>query len=278
MNTVQLYNPLINCSSDEAGTLASVIKDLVKPQAIFQLGLAKTAQKATTIFFTQTLPDSLLSHAYFLVLVDKDREHKQDCIQDKIENNLRHHIPSTAIVLATETFMHWLSNGHPFAVKVLAGAEMLHQCETLLFPVPAPINEEEIKKETQTLYIQTKNRLESFMAGADLYRIRQDYKLAAFMLHQATEQALRTMLIINTGYRANTHSIDKLIRYCSMFCCDLPGLFPKANERSKKLYSLLNKAYIDTRYKDDYCISYEELTALTEKVKTIHTLFEKNHP
>lgn len=79
---------------------------------------------------------------------------------------------------------------------------------------------------------------------------------------------------MNTGLKINTHNIDKLIRYCSMFCHQLPDLFPKNNEKGKKLFSLLNKAYIHTRYRYDYNISYEALTCLTKKVKEMKVLFE----
>lgn len=40
--------------------------------------------------------------------------------------------------------------------------------------------------------------------------------MAAFMLHQAAEQALLTIFKKATGWHVNTHNIDKLLRYCSM--------------------------------------------------------------
>lgn len=83
------------------------------------------------------------------------------------------------------------------------------------------------------------------------------------------------MLIMNTGLKVNTHSIDKLIRYGSVFCTELTAIFSKATEKEQKLCSLINKAYIDTRYKDDDSITHEELSALTEKIKRIKQLFEQ---
>jgi uncharacterized protein len=85
-----------------------------------------------------------------------------------------------------------------------------------------------------------------FLAGAELHTIRVQYK-AAFMLHQAAEQASRTMLTIHIGLRINNHSIDRLIRCCSMFCFELQDVFAKKSEKEKLLFQLLQKAYIDTR-------------------------------
>jgi uncharacterized protein len=92
-------------------------------------------------------------------------------------------------------------------------------------------------------------------------------------LHQAAEQALRTLLIIRTGLRINTHSLDKLIRYGSKFSSQLPEVSQVRKENDKKLFSLLQKAYIDCRYKEDFSIAYEDIAALTAKVKTLQALF-----
>jgi uncharacterized protein len=278
MISVSSHNPLLHKEAKETEVLTSIVLEKVSVQAIFLLGSAKSYRKTTTIFSYDTPTASFTSHYYILVLIEKEEEHSLNCVQDKIENNLQHFIPTTAIVLCTTAFFAWTGKGHCFAVNILSKAERLFQTESILFPLPPAINEEEVKESNELLYKQTKLNVEGFLASTELHKLRQEFKLSAFMLHQAAEQALRTMLIINTGLKINTHSIDKLMRYCSMFCYYLPDLFPKNNEKEKKLYYLLNKAYIDTRYKDDYSITYEELTCLTEKLKRIKQLFEQHKP
>ncbi|MGJ7030857.1 HEPN domain-containing protein [Niabella hirudinis] len=90
------------------------------------------------------------------------------------------------------------------------------------------------------------------------------------MLHQSAEQALRALLKAGTGYHANTHSIDRLLRYGSLVAHQLPEIFPRQTEQEKRLFNLLQKAYIDTRYKEDYKITDEELSTLTGKIRRIH--------
>ena len=178
----------------------------------------------------------------------------------------------------TAAFCRWIHEGQPFAVNVTRHAEKLYRSETCLIPITASINEQEQKLPIQALFIQSGKKLDSFLAGAELFKIRQEYRLAAFMLHQAAEQALSAMLTLNTGLKINTHSIDKLIRYCSMFCPALLDLFQKNSEREKKLYALLNKAYIDTRYRDDYTINFDELSALMDKLNTVKAIFMSCKP
>ncbi|HZW49014.1 MAG TPA: HEPN domain-containing protein [Bacillota bacterium] len=86
------------------------------------------------------------------------------------------------------------------------------------------------------------------MAGADLFMLRNQTKLAAFMFHQAAEQCLRALFEKTTGMYLNTHSLDKLTRYCSMTCWRLPEIFPGKNEKGERIFQLLQKAYIGGRY------------------------------
>ena len=101
--------------------------------------------------------------------------------------------------------------------------------------------------------------------------------MSASMLHQAAEQALYTMLQLKTGLRVVTHNLDKLYRYCCVACYQLPELvFGNNKENDKRLFSLLQRAYIDTRYKSDYYINIPDLLAVTEKVNQLHYFIIKH--
>ncbi|MBP6022224.1 HEPN domain-containing protein [Ferruginibacter sp.] len=128
-----------------------------------------------------------------------------------------------------------------------------------------------IKKQYQYC-TQGINKVNEFIAGAELFRVREQNKMAAFMLHQAAEQALLTIFKKATDWPVNTHNIDKLLRYCSMVNYKIPAIFPRDSEAGKRLFGLLQKAYIDTRYKDDFAINSSELNALTQTIKTLQEI------
>lgn len=276
MNSQSIYYHSTIQNEDEKQALVSVIKQNAPAEAIFLLGQT-ILQRRTESLFTQ-LSNSVqyTSHYFFLILINKEAEHTQNAIQDKLENNLQHFIPSTVMVLSIQSFSRWTLEGHPFASLVLKKAVKLYDAANIRFNEPVETGEAERLKENRQLCIHTTRKVEAFLASAELHRLRQEYKLSAFMLHQAAEQVLRAMLILHTGLKINTHNIDKLMRYNSMFCEGFNDLFPRQNEKMKKLYTLLNKAYIDSRYKDDYSISYEELSALTGKVKLVVELWEQH--
>jgi HEPN domain-containing protein len=263
--------------------LVSLLAEISDAEKIYLLGKTITESKTETIFpspfstSTSTSPSASIltspSHLYLLILVPTTEERRLNSLQDKIENNAQHLIPVTAIVLSMDQFNAWLAGGHHFSIQVLQKALLIHDAGRI--PVRPCTGDRIVEESADQVYKQTRVRIREFLAGAELYRIRVQYKLSAFMLHQAVEQALRSLLILNTGLRINTHNIDKLVRCCSMFCCELQELFPKKNERSKRLFQLLQKAYIDARYSEEYSIRYDELMALTEKIKSLEDIFGK---
>ena len=217
-----------------------------------------------SIFMTDTPSCHYVGH-YYVLVVTGDRQ-SLNVAQDKIENNCQHFIPVTAIVLRTDQFNQWVSEGHQFAQTVCKIAVLLHG-EKLT--VPETINEEVNKAEKLKIFNQGLNKVTEFLAGADLFRIRKQNKMAAFMLHQVTEHALHTILKISTGLYLNTHNLDKLIRYCSMVSYNISDIFSRNNERHERLFQLLHKAYIAGRYSDDYSITNNELSLITERVQIL---------
>ncbi len=191
--------------------------------------------------------------------------------QDKIENHCRALLPVTTMVLQRARFEEWLTEGHPFATAVQQQAVVLYHSGTAPLPEAAPARPGATGQGEEKQWREGLEKAEEFLTGSELYRLRKQYTLAAFMLHQSAEQALRILLERGTGYYANTHSIERLLLYASLVSYQLPDLFPRQTEREKRLFTLLQKAYIDTRYKE-YKINEEELVCLTGKVRRIHEI------
>lgn len=94
------------------------------------------------------------------------------------------------------------------------------------------------------------------------------------MLHQAAEHALHIILKKATGLHINTHSIDKLIRCCTMINYKIPAIFPREKEADERLFRLLQKAYIDTRYKEGFVINISDILTLTKRVKALQEIVQ----
>ena len=268
-----IYHNIKEEFKEHHNELIKIILDAAPADKIYFLGATLISRRTESIFMTDAPSCRYVGHYFVLVLVSN--EHDCNAVQDKIENNCRHFIPVTAIVLHTTQFKDWLREEHLFAYKVVTlGAILYSSDETRLVADAVPIDEL-IKAQNESTYNEGCNKVNEFLAGADLYRLRNQNKMAAFMLHQAAEHALHTMLKIGTGLYINTHNLDKLMRYCCMVSWNLPEIFARKYEKDERLFQLLQKAYVGGRYKDDYNISISELNTIAGKVKELQNLLKE---
>lgn len=270
-----MYYLLTESFKSQEAKLVAMITEAVAVEKIYMLGSTLMQQRTESIFLTDAPSCRKVGHYWLLVLVDKDCGHSDSYVQDKIENNCQHFVPVTVIVLHTAQFNNWLTEGHRFACTVMKIAVMLYDSNHTTLATPNTINEEAGKTIIQSYCTQGINKVNEFIAGADLYHIRKQNRMAAFMLHQAAEHALHTIFKKATGLHINTHNIDKLLRYCTMVNYKIPAIFPRENEADKRLFGLLQKAYIDTRYRDDFIISSSDVLSITERVRALQEIMQE---
>lgn len=264
-----MYNLITSELLSQHNEVISLITEAVVFERIYLLGYTIREQRTESLFAVNTTTRKSISHYYILVLVKKTDKCSCNTMQDKIEGRCHSLIPVTTIVLEDDQFQNWLQEGHPFACKVFKSGECLYDGGNTTFIEPKAIDEQDLNSKNEALFNQGINKVQEFLAGADLFRIREQNKMAAFMLHQATEQALITLLKIMTGLHLNTHSIDRLVRCCSLISNKIGCIFLRNNDKDERFFQLIQKAYIDTRYKEDYCISIDNLLLLTDRVRAL---------
>lgn len=268
-----MYYLLTESFKEQQQQVVDVIVKMGAVEKIYFLGSTLVTRRTESIFMPDAPGCSKVEYYYFLIIIGNERDHNE--VQDKIENACLKIIPVTAVVLSEERFTSWLLEGHAFAYTVYLKAVLLHGEKDALPLAVATKDAVTLQKEINAIYTAGLNRVEAFLAGADLYRIREQNKMGAFMLHQAAEQALHTLLEIKTGLRVVTHNLDKLYRYCCMGCYQLPEiLFVSNKENDKRFFSLLQKAYIDARYKPDYFISSTDLVAFMDIVRRLKAVLQ----
>jgi predicted nucleotidyltransferase/HEPN domain-containing protein len=112
----------------------------------------------------------------------------------------------------------------------------------------------------------------------DLKQSSKDKKYlsrAAFELHQASEHAYKTILLVCTNYNPNEHYLRILGRMNAKYHSELPNLFPKKTQKEKDRFKLLEYAYIGGRYDLSYRISKEDLEILSKDVKKLLKITEE---
>ncbi len=254
--------------------LAEIILQSSRPDIIFRLGATVCHCKSESIFNTSSTGSRHISDIVLLVLI-RDLQNKQvHEWQDKIEAHCRSVLPVTCMVLQSSTFESWLKTGDYFAVRVWQSAARIYDSGELRLDVPQSATIIITDKDTARQHAEGLAKAKEFLAGAELYQLRKQYAMAAFMLHQAAEQSLRTLLKTGTGFCANIHSIERLLRYAVLVTDQLRDIFPQQTDQDKRLLHLLQKAYVGGRYDEGFRIGHVEAGALMERVGRLVEVLE----
>lgn len=269
-----MYYLLTERFKEQEEKLVAIIKEACSPVKIFLLGSTLVSRRTESVFMPDAPTCSNVGHYYVLVIVNNNKGHNE--MQDKIENRCSNFIPTTAIILSEVQFNKWIIGSHAFARTVYERVVILYGKK--IKPSFSINDNAAIENENNKICACGINTAEAFLAGAELYRLRKQNNMAAFMLHQAMEQTLIVLLRLKTGLRVNTHNLNKLYRYSCMVCYKLPEIIFGSNNRNNQLFYLLQKAYVEARYNSDYKISTFDVEAGEEMVKRLYGLLGTLEP
>jgi HEPN domain-containing protein/predicted nucleotidyltransferase len=98
------------------------------------------------------------------------------------------------------------------------------------------------------------------------------YDTAIFQLHQATESYYSAIHLVFTDYKPKTHDLRDLNQQAGYADARFKTVFPDQTEEEKRLFILLIKSYIDSRYKLGYKVDAADLQWLGDRVKRLKEL------
>ena len=168
-----------------------------------------------------------------------------------------------------------LSDGNYFFNDIKSEGILLYNSKRKQLARKRKLSIEEIKKQAQDYFDEWFESANEFFISFESNLERKSYKIAAFELHQATERYYHTLSLVFTGYKHKTHNLDELGKIASTLNLEYKKIFPRKAEIEKHHFSLLQKAYIDSRYKKGYRISGKELEYLSKRVVKLRDLTEK---
>jgi HEPN domain-containing protein len=167
-----------------------------------------------------------------------------------------------------EVYKH-LRAGHIFYSAVCTDSLLVYDNKRLPLPEKANFDIATIKVKARNLFNDAFHNAKSYLDGAEYFATSNQYKQAAFLLHQATEHALRALLSSLTAMNSYGHNLKSLIRHICFCAHDLDTIFPKNTDKEKELFNLLNAAYVDARYSPNYEISQEQVMDLLERINNL---------
>lgn len=248
------------------------IVETVDPERIYLMTSTQNTRKVESVF-TAPLQWNETEHYDLLVILKGGADTEENIrLQDRIEQRCQHIIPTTVLVLPFGMFNTYMAQGHAFIRKAASPEKLLHDAKTKeLAPLGIPDlqawEEQNVKK-----YSQWYENGMCFLVAYDLFMVRKEYRMAAFNLHQATEQFFKSIFQAVTGFSLTTHNLHTLHRYTRGFARELANLFPSHTNRLREGLRTLIKSYSDSRYDEGFKIQYEDLTMLHGEVQKLYLI------
>lgn len=169
-----------------------------------------------------------------------------------------------------------LSEGRYFYVEILAQGIMLYDSEEYRLATPRELDYAEIKEMAETYYKDKYSDAEDFLFHAKIAQERRTYQMCSFMLHQATENFIKTIPLVYVLYGYKEHDLEFLIEKCKPYTLDLAKVFPRDTDEEERLFKLLQRAYIEARYnKKNFAVTKADIDVLIPWIELLRDIVEK---
>ena len=168
-----------------------------------------------------------------------------------------------------------LQQGQYFFTEICEQGIILYDSAEVELSDRKELNPTETKEIAQNTFDETFKSATDFYASSMSNFNEKRYKIAAFDLHQATEFASKVVLLIFGGECPQEHHLDILGDSAADYCPELKGILPRETDEQKKLFELLDYAYIGARYDREYKITKQQLEQLAPCVQKLHEVTER---
>ncbi len=168
-----------------------------------------------------------------------------------------------------------LTKGHYFYIDIKKEGILLYDSGKYVLSDPVELHPSARKgKATEHFKYWMKKAL-SFNDLFEFTYQKDDYSMAAFMLHQTAESLFTAILLVFTDYRPKTHDLEQLRSLVNGQNPRFIKVFPNIGQEEKRLFELLRKSYVDARYDRTFKIHKEELQWLNQQVEILKALTEE---
>ncbi|HTE00857.1 MAG TPA: HEPN domain-containing protein [Mucilaginibacter sp.] len=206
---------------------------------------------------------------YLLVLIDDNDKTPEHELSNKIEDNCRYLVNVFTIVHKAGSAIEGLNSGQRFWSKAMAKGNIVYQAPELELPQVKDISKDFLLERANFHWQRWGEQGKAFLKGAELYRVDENYRLAAFLLHQSVESLLKAIIQAVLGYRVQIHNLSRLLRMTLLFSDALRNIFELDITEGTQIYTLLQNAYTQSRYKNEFDPDKASIETLEKRVRLL---------
>ena len=197
-------------------------------------------------------------------------------IKDKFFENKNRpfHTHPQFVNYGIDEFNYALSKAHYFETEIKRDGVVLFDSGTYKLARRRKLDYTEIRDRAQKYFDDKFGRAMSFLIDVPHPANRSDYKQASFYLHQSTENLLRTIPMVFILYGHKSHNLSELMNVVKKYTTEIFEVFPRDTPEDKRLFDLLQRAYIESRYNPDFEVAKEDIDALIPKVERLRNIVD----
>lgn len=122
---------------------------------------------------------------------------------------------------------------------------------------------------TQVLFNKELDKIRYIKEGVYYHKKRKHWPHAAFLLHQTIELLYRCMEYFAMGKPLISHRVADHLNYAHPFIHGAGRLFSKTARIDQQLLEILDRAYSESRYSNDFDITKKEVRKLLDRAETM---------
>ena len=220
---------------------------------------------------------------YDLLLVvddeNKARSNKYPLkLKRKISKNTQVQTPINVIYHGIDYLNSEIEDGNYFFTDILKEGIRVYNSRKYKLSRPRSLDHKNRLQKARQYFNRWFESANEFLIDYQNAFDRNSFNKAAFELHQAAEHYFMCLLLVRTDYKPKTHDLEELHYRSIRIDARFKTIFPRKTAEEKRLFNLLKKAYIDSRYKMGYTIDKEDLEYLGRQVlelkKTVQLVCE----
>ena len=198
-------------------------------------------------------------------------------IKDKFFENKNRpfHTHPQFINYGIEDFNYAIEKAHYFETEIKRDGVVLFDSGTYKLARRRKLDYTEIRDRALSYYNEKLACVDDFVIACNsLYKLNRN-KRASFQLHQSVENLLRVIPMVFTLYGHKSHNLSELMNAAKKHTTEIFRVFPRDTQEEQRLFDLLQRAYIESRYNPDFEITKEDIDALIPKVEQLRSIVER---
>ncbi len=176
-------------------------------------------------------------------------------------------------------FNRMLEKGQYFYTEIKAQGVMLYDSKDYKLARRRKLDFTEIGEIAQRYFIKKFAYANGFLEIAkDNFENKESpikYQMTAFLLHQAAENFLHAIPLVFELYGYKDHKLSALLSACKRHTLEPYMAFPMDTAEDKRLFDLLQDAYVQARYNDEFVVTKSDIDALIPKIELLRDIVER---